>query len=62
MFLAYNLLQIGEKMDFMNYHLIKMQELEMYRQNRRKANMLADFITLVLLLLCSFLIYLKIGG
>jgi hypothetical protein len=59
-FLAYNLLLIGErKMDFMSYHLMKMQELKEYRQARKKADVLAVINTFVLLLICGLVIWLK---
>ena len=46
-------------MDFMNYHLMKMQELTEYRQARKKANVLAVINTFVLLLICGLAIWLK---
>lgn len=63
-FLAYNLLLIGErKMDFMSYHLLKMQELKNYRQARKKSNKIANILTICILLFCVLVIGLKfIGG
>ena len=50
-------------MDFMSYHLLKMQELAEYRQARTKANKIANVITVGLLLFCGLVIWLKfIGG
>lgn len=52
-------------MDFMSYHLMKMQELKEYRQARKKADVLAVINTFVLLLICGIAIWLKfkfIGG
>lgn len=63
MFLAYNLLLIGEKkMNFMSYHLMKMQELKEYRQARKKANKIADILTFVILLFCGLVIWLRLIG
>lgn len=63
MFLAYNFLLIGEKkMNFMSYHLMKMQELKEYRQARKKANKIADILTFVILLFCGLVIWLRLIG
>lgn len=64
MFLAYNFLLIGErKMDFMSLHLLKMRELQEYRQARKKADFIANILTACILLLCGLVIYLRyIGG
>ena len=63
MFLAYNFLLIGErKMDFMSYHLLKMQELAEYRQARKKANKIANILTVLILLFCGLVIWLRLIG
>ena len=50
-------------MDFMSYHLLKMQELAEYRQARKKANKIANILTVLILLFCGLVIWLKfIGG
>jgi hypothetical protein len=63
-FPAYNFLLIGEKeMNFIEYHLLKMKELREYRQARKKANRIANILTVLILLFCGLVIWLKfIGG
>jgi hypothetical protein len=63
-FLASNFLLKGERtMDFMSLHLLKMQELREYRQNRKKANSMANIATILIYLFCGLVIWLRmIGG
>jgi len=51
-------------MNFMSYHLLKMKELRQYREIRKKANLIADISTILLLLFVGLIIYLRvvIGG
>jgi hypothetical protein len=60
-FPAYNFLLIGErKMDFMSYHLMKMQELKEYRAARKRANKIADILIVCILLLCGLIIWMML--
>lgn len=49
-------------MDFMSYHLMKMQELKEYRQERKKANKIANILTFVILVFCGLVIWLRLIG
>jgi hypothetical protein len=62
-FPAYNFLLIGEKkMDFMSLHLLKMRELRQYRQDRKKADKIANIWTICILLFCGLVIWLRLIG
>ena len=49
-------------MDFYNYHLMKMEELRQYRADRKAANIIADVLTVLIMVFVGLVIYAKIGG
>lgn len=49
-------------MEFYNYHLMKMEELRQYRADRKKANFIADVLTVLIMVFVGLVIYCRIGG
>ena len=45
-------------MDLMTYHAMKVRELQQYRRDRKKANIIADILTVIILLGCCGIWYL----
>lgn len=49
-------------MEFYNDHLMKMEELRQYRADRKAANIIADILTVLIMVFVGLVIYCRIGG